>query len=101
MIRGRATGSLTVVALLLLVAVPRVPRRPTKVLLIISAGSLATAMVFAGVYAVGDWTERYWLLIPQMVRLHGIANALGFTLCALLAWTLESRPRSGAAGGKL
>ena len=45
-------------------------------------------MILAATYAVGEFTERYWLLIPRMAGIHGTANALGFTLCGLLGWSL-------------
>jgi YndJ-like protein len=56
--------------------------------LIVSAVSLLFAMVLAGIYAVGEFAQQYWLLIPQMARLHGMANALGFSLGGLWGWTL-------------
>ncbi len=83
---------------LLVVALPRAHSRPAQALLVTAAGSLGAAMALAGVYAVGEFTQRYWLLIPQMARFHGVANGLGFTFCGLLAWTLESRPTRGTAG---
>jgi len=83
---------------LLVLALPRVRPRPAQALLVGAAGSLGAAMALAGVYAVGEFVQRYWLLIPQMARFHGVANGLGFTLCGLLAWTLESRPSNGTAG---
>jgi YndJ-like protein len=61
------------------------------VLLRISALSLVAGMMLVGVYAVGEFTGRYWLLVPEMARFHGTANALGFALCGLLAWTFASR----------
>ncbi len=83
---------------LLVVVLPRVHSQLAKALLLVSAGSLGVAMVLAGVYALGEYAERYWLLIPQMARFHGVANGLGFALCGLLAWTLESRLRGGTSG---
>jgi cbb3-type cytochrome oxidase subunit 1 len=73
---------------LLLSLLPWIRPRLAKVLLSISAISLVIGMILAATYAVGEFTERYWLLIPRMARLHGTANALGFTLCGLLGWTL-------------
>jgi len=82
-----------------LFVLPWIRPRLAKVLLSISAASLVVGMILAATYAVGEFTERYWLLIPQMARLHGTANALGFTLCGLLGWTLaaqtEKRLRKG------
>lgn len=93
-----ATASIGLAGFLLSV-LPRIGPRLTKVLLSISAMSLIVGMILAAAYAVGEFTERYWLLIPQMARLHGTTNALGFTLCGLLGWTLavgtEERGRKG------
>jgi hypothetical protein len=61
------------------------------VLLGVSALSLVIGMMLVGAYAVGEYTERYWLVIPQMARFHGTANALGFALCGLSGWTLRYR----------
>jgi hypothetical protein len=69
---------------------PGIEPRPARVLLAVSALSLVAGMTLVGAYTVGEFTERYWLLIPQMARFHGTANALGFGLCGLLGWTLAS-----------
>jgi|HubBroStandDraft_6_1064221.scaffolds.fasta_scaffold2059611_1 hypothetical protein len=34
---------------------------------------------------------RAWLTVPEMGRVHGTINALGFALCGLLGWALETR----------
>jgi len=77
-----------VLAGLLMTLLPETTPRSASVLLGISAISLAAGMTLVGAYAVGEFTERYWLLIPQMARFHGTANALGFAFCGLLGWTL-------------
>jgi YndJ-like protein len=74
----------------LLSVLPWITPRLAKVLLSTSAVSLVVGMTLAATYAVGEFTERYWLLIPQMARLYGTANALGFTLCGLLGWALAA-----------
>jgi hypothetical protein len=68
---------------------PQITPRAARVLLGISALSLAVGMTLVGAYTVGEFTQRYWLLVPEMARLHGTANAVGFGLCGLLGWTLE------------
>ncbi len=60
-------------------------------LLAVSSMSLLGAMCLAGVYAWGEFWQQPRLDIPTMVRLHGVANAFGFTICGLLAWTLLRR----------
>ena len=75
--------------------VPHIEPRAARILLCISATSLIAGMVLAGVYVIGDFTQRYWLLIPRMARLHGTANALGFAFCGLLGWALVGRETPG------
>jgi hypothetical protein len=70
------------------VVLPSVAKRSAKVLLAVSAASLAAAMVFAGIYALGKYTGRNWLEIPEMAAVHGVLHALGFGLCGLLGWNL-------------
>jgi hypothetical protein len=79
-----------VLAALLFSVVPRIEPRSAQILLCISASSLIIGMVLAGAYVVGDFTQRYWLLIPRMARWHGTANALGFALCGLAGWALAN-----------
>ena len=76
---------------------PCIRPRLAKVLLGISAASLAAGMALAATYAIGEFTERYWLLIPQMARFHGTLNALGFTLCGLIGWSFAEVKDKGAA----
>ena len=44
-------------------------------------------MVLAGVYAVGEFSGAGWLVIPQMVQYHGMANASGLIL-GLIGWAI-------------
>jgi YndJ-like protein len=69
---------------------PEIEPQPARALLTVSGLSLVAGMMLVGAYTVGEFTESYWLLIPQMARFHGTANALGFGLCGLLGWTLAS-----------
>lgn len=65
----------------------RTPRR----LLLVSAASIAAGMVLAGTYGVGELTGAGWIGIPRMVTMHGLLNALGFTLCGLMGHLLLRR----------
>lgn len=68
-----------------------------RTLLMISALSLLVAISLALIYGLGEYFERQWLTIPQMVALHGWSNALGFGLCGLLAWRLSHPPKVAEA----
>jgi hypothetical protein len=46
-------------------------------------------MAWAVAYAIGDYWHRDWITIPQMASRHGVLNALGFVMPALLAWLME------------
>ena len=58
--------------------------RLARFLVLVSAGSLLTAMLLAGVYGIGELAGQGFIAIPRMVVSHGMLNALGFTLCGLL-----------------
>jgi len=60
------------------------PDRVARILLLVSAASIATGMVLAGVYGLGELTGRDWIGIPRMIATHGALNAFGFTLFGLV-----------------
>jgi hypothetical protein len=62
----------------------RVPDRPARLMLLVSAASLTAGMILAGIYGVGEVTGRAWIGLTEMVATHGVLNALGFTLFGLL-----------------
>ena len=78
-------------AILLLSVVSEIKPPAAQILLSVSAASLIVGMVLAGAYVIGDFMERYSLLIPWMARLHGTTNAIGFAFCGLLGWSLAYR----------
>ncbi len=61
--------------------------RLTRVLLAISATVLAGSMVLALSWALGEATGLPHPSLGWMVATHGLANALGFGVCAMFAWT--------------
>jgi hypothetical protein len=65
--------------------------KTARVLLQVAAGAVFAGMVVSGVYAVADLVGSDVLTIPQMARTHGILNAVGFCLPALLGWLVEHR----------
>ena len=91
-------ASLVGLALLtLFFVVPAVEAAVPRALLIVSAASLAPAMLLAAAYAIGELTRVPVLTIPQMAHVHGWLNALGFVLCGLLAWSVLDPPPRPAA----
>ena len=64
-----------------------------RALLRIAAGLLIPGMLLVMVYAIGDYTGNYWLVIPQMAHLHGPLNGPGFVVLSLVAWVVEKSYR--------
>jgi len=88
-----ATSLIILSLLTLFVIVPGIHGHLARGLLFISAAALIVGMLFASVYAVGEFTGTTVLSIPHMAQIHGLVNALGFVLCSLLAWSIL-RPES-------
>ena len=65
-----------------------------RMLLRIAAGLLIPGMLLVAVYALGEYTGKYWLVIPQMAHLHGPLNGPGFITSSLLAWAIEKPYRA-------
>ncbi len=83
--------SLFVLAMLtLFVIVPKLALRTAQLLLVLSSISVVVTMMFACLYAIGRFAGMMPISIPLMAQIHGTSNALGFTLCGLLAWSLLS-----------
>ncbi|MFC9947575.1 YndJ family protein [Streptomyces pratensis] len=79
------TAGMWTVALLTWRAVPGAGDRATRVLLNVSAGVLAVTMVLALSWALGEAAGLPHPTPTWMAATHGLGNALGFALCALLA----------------
>jgi hypothetical protein len=60
--------------------------RVGRVLLTVSASVLVVTMVLALSWALGHVVDTPYLPLEWMVATHGLANAVGFALCGLLAW---------------
>jgi hypothetical protein len=71
------------------VVLPRLVHRAARVMLAVSSASVVATMLLAGIYALGKYNGRDWLDIPEMAAVHGVINALGFSLCGLVGWNLE------------
>jgi hypothetical protein len=60
--------------------------RTTAVLLVVSASVLVVTMLLALSWALGHVVDTPYLPLGWMVGTHGVANAVGFALCGVLAW---------------
>ncbi len=80
-------------------AARQAPSRTARRMLLLSAASIAAGMALAGVYGIGELAGRGWIGIPRMVAIHGVLNALGFTLLGLLGH-LHWRHASGATASR-
>lgn len=65
-----------------------ITHRLVQALLTVSAICLIIGMGFTYLYALSEFSGANWVIIPHMIRFHGMANALGFALCGLLAWNI-------------
>ena len=61
-----------------------------RVLLRIAASAILGGMVLSGAYAIATFVGSEALPIPLMASTHGVINALGFCMCGLLGWIVES-----------
>jgi hypothetical protein len=75
---------------------PSLSSVPAKTLLFVSSLSGASAMTLASIYAYSIVVKKLIIDIPQMAMTHGIANAFGFALCGLIAWSI-AKPISRAS----
>lgn len=78
--------------------IPNVANGLSRTLLLISSVSIFAAMIFAAAYSIGSASGHPIISIPQMVESHGIANAFGFTLCGLLAFTIIQSEEQAVGG---
>ena len=48
-------------------------------------------MIFAAVWAVGEYPLQAFVNIRQMAEFHGVLNAVGFVVCGLIGWWLVKK----------
>jgi hypothetical protein len=63
--------------------------RTTAILLTVSGSVLALTMLLAVSWALGHVVDTPYLPLEWMVATHGVANAIGFALCGVLAMRRE------------
>jgi YndJ-like protein len=83
-----SAGLWLLAALNLFRIVPALSSRPAQILLVVSSVSSTFAMALACAYAYSILAKQLIINIPHMAMSHGIMNALGFSLCGLMAWCL-------------
>jgi YndJ-like protein len=81
----------TGLAIAFLAAFGRVQRRSARALIACASASVAASMIFAVLWAYGEFHVPPQLRMATMVNFHGTMNALGFALCGLAGWTLAFR----------
>jgi YndJ-like protein len=84
-------GSELGLALFSLLAVRALKPRLAQGLVILSAASMIAGMILAAIWAIGEFPFQPFVNIANMVEFHGVANALGFSVCGLLGWSLATR----------
>lgn len=72
-----------------------------RTLLAVSAASVAVAMCFAALWAIGEFPRQPFLDIARMAAWHGSLNAFGFTFCGLAGCSLWNRNARSPHGRSL
>jgi hypothetical protein len=86
------------IALALLGAAGRLEDAAARVLMRTAGTALLIAMPLAVVYATGRFTGNAWIDLPTMARIHGMLNALGFALPALIGMMIAVEQPTRAVG---
>jgi hypothetical protein len=67
--------------------------------LVVSSTAVWAGLALALVYAAGEYTGVSYIGLAEMARYHGAANGIGFTLCGLLGWILQTDSAGTPIGG--
>jgi hypothetical protein len=71
--------------------------RISAIFLITAAASVAAAMIFAAIWALGEYPLHPMTDLYHMERIHGVLNSIGFGAIGLLGWIkLRARPAEAA-----
>jgi hypothetical protein len=84
------SASVAGLAVVLRSSAKRLQSGTARLLFHVASVSVFAGMVLSAAYAVADFRGSDVLPIPQMARTHGILNAVGFCLPALLGWLVEN-----------
>jgi hypothetical protein len=87
-----AASLITVTALTIWTIVPNIEQRLPQTLLGIAAAIILLTMAFAVAYPLGRLTDWWGLTFAQMLRWHGVLNAMVFGFGGLLGWFLLMPP---------
>lgn len=72
-------------------ALRKVTTLASRLLIGTAAASVVFSMVLAALWAIGEYPLQPFVGLGEMARLHGTANAFGFTLCGLVGWILAAK----------
>jgi YndJ-like protein len=84
------SAAVAALAVVLRSCAKRLQSRTARVLFYVASASIFAGMVLSTAYALADFRGNDVLPIPQMARTHGVLNAVGFCLPALLGWLVEN-----------
>ena len=85
------TGATWSVAARTVVYVVRKAETASRPLLFVSSVAVLAPMVLALFWATAQYYDVAALSIPDMARIHGTINAIGFVGCGLAGWRLNAR----------
>lgn len=77
------------IAALTMLFVVRASSGSARALLVVSSLAVLAPMVLAVMWATSQYYDVRALTIPQMARVHGTINALGFVGCGIAGWRLR------------
>lgn len=84
----------TGLAIAFIAALRLVQRRSARALIACASASVAASMIFAVLWAYGEFHVPPVMNMTTMANFHGTMNALGFALCGLAGWALEFGDRA-------
>ncbi len=83
------SAAVAALAIILRICAKQATDATARVLLQIASAAVFAGMILAAAYAITNFLTSDALTIPQMARTHGLLNAFGFCLPALLGWLIE------------